>query len=384
MTLAARRGGAQNLPARGYKDAPVVAIPQSLTMSDHCKIFAKGLALKAECLAASKDYDAARAWSLLDSRAQNVLKELCAAGEAQVSTVLTEPAALAASTRPRTARCGLTRFPEDVLGAIIAFVDLPMRFTCVAACSTLRDACARQSPRLEHSLVAKHFPLITTFGSAGAPAPRDLFRTFKDFEGGNAFAVRPETSVALVAYTLSLEIKARKMESKGPGEGWRYTGTEDTIYVGTGRFRSGPPDGDGDITYIFTVPEAALESAVQLPESDVECWSFFATVVASRRGASGKLQYAKLYHLHCNLRQIEHLGFDVMEIPPVAANQALNYIKWRADDSDMYTDPVLELLYNAVSGSVEAIFKWNTPNDIVDMTLHEARACLEHYAAWSE
>ena len=51
-------------------------------MSDHCKIFAKGLALKAECLAASKDYDAARAWSLLDSRAQNVLKELCAAGEA--------------------------------------------------------------------------------------------------------------------------------------------------------------------------------------------------------------------------------------------------------------------------------------------------------------
>ena len=378
--------------------------------ADHCKIFAKSLALDAECLAASKNYDAARAWSLLGSRAQNILKALCAAGEAPaVST--TEPAA----SRPRSA-CGLATFPEDILGAIIAFVDLPMRFTCVAACSTLRDACARLSPRLEHSLLAKRFPLINTFGSASAleqheqfvqaidaqlgesdtaaaltalpncfaPAPRDLFRTFKDFEGGNAFAVRPETSVALVAYTLSLEIKARKMESKGPGEGWRYTGTEDTIYVGTGRFRSGPPDGDGDITYIFTVPEAALESAVQLPESDVERWSFFATVVASRRGASGKLQYAKLYHLHCNLRQIEHLGFDVMEIPPVAANQALNYIKWRADDSDMYTDPVLELLYNAVSGSVEATFKWNTPNDIVDMTLHEARACLEHYAAWSE
>ena len=135
-----------------------------------------------------------------------------------------------------------------MLGAIIAFVDLPMRFTCVAACSTLRDACARQSPRLEHSLVAKRFPLITTFGSAIGRRQASSFRTFKDFEGGNAFAVRPETSVALVAYTLSLEIKARKMESKGPGEGWRYTGTEDTIYVGTGRFRSGRPDGDGDIT----------------------------------------------------------------------------------------------------------------------------------------
>ena len=304
------------------------------------------------------------------------MRALCAAGEAPA--VATEPAA----SRPRTAR-GLARFPEDVLGAIIAFVDLPMRFTCVAACSTLRDACTRQSPRLEHSLLAKRFPLLTTFSNIGT-APSELFRTFKEFESDNGGSRRPETSIALDAYTLSLVITAREIESAGPGQGWRYTGTEDTIYVGTGRFRSGPPDGDGDITYIFTVPEAALESAVQLPESDVERWSFFATVVASRRGASGKLQYAKLYHLRCNLRQIEHLGFDVMEIPPVAANQALNYIKWRADDSDMYTDPVLELLYNAVSGSVEATFKWNTPNDIVDMTLHEARACLEHYAAWSE
>ena len=150
----------------------------------------------------------------------------------------------AASTRPRIAR-GLATLPEDVLGAIIAFVDLPMRFTCVAACSTLRDACARQSPRLEHSLVATHFPLITTLARNGAPAPRDLFRTFKDFEGGNTFAVRPETSIDLEAYTLSLEIKARKMESKGPGEGWRYTGTEEPSTWAPGAPIMGPPDGEG-------------------------------------------------------------------------------------------------------------------------------------------
>ena len=163
--------------------------------ADHCKIFAKSLALDAECLAASKNYDAARAWSLLGSRAQNILKALCAAGEAPaVSVGSSEPAA----SRARTAS-GLARCPEDVLGAIVAFVDLPMRFTCVAACSTLRDACTRQSPRLEHSLVAKRCPLITTFGSAGAPAPRDLFRTFRGFERGNAFAVVPETSIALEA-----------------------------------------------------------------------------------------------------------------------------------------------------------------------------------------
>ena len=350
--------------------------------ADHCKIFAKSLALDAECLAASKNYDAARAWSLLGSRAQNILKALCAAGEAPaVSVGSSEPAA----SRARTAS-GLARCPEDVLGAIVAFVDLPMRFTCVAACSTLRDACTRQSPRLEHSLVAKRCPLITTFGSAGAPAPRDLFRTFRGFERGNAFAVVPETSIALEAYTLSLEIKARKIERAAPDDDWRFNGTQESIYVGAGEFRSERTDGEGDVTYIFTVPEAALESAVQLPESDVERWRFRATVVASRRGASGKLQYAKLYHLNCIIygRQNTDIQFDVMEIPLVAGNQALNYIKWRADDVDMYTDPVLELLHNAEFGTVEATFKWNTPNDITDMTEHEVRCCLEHYAAWSE
>ena len=50
----------------------------------------------------------------------------------------------------------------------------------------------------------------------------------------------------------------------------------------------------------------------------------------------------------------------------------------------MWTDPVLELLHNAGSGSVEARFTWKTPNDIVDMTAHDARACLEHYVAWSD
>ena len=155
--------------------------------------------------------------------------------------------------------------------------------------------------------------------------------------------------------------------------------------MGTGELQSGrlSTDGEGDVTYKFTVAEAMRERVADLPESDVESWSFFATVVASRRGASGKLQYAKLYHLRCNLRQID-VEFDVMEIPPVAGNQGLNYIKWRADNVDMYTDPVLELLHDDGSGSVEATFKWSTATDIEYMTAHEARACLEHYAAWSE
>ena len=343
----------------------------------------------------------AELWSLLGSNAQEVLRALCAAGAAPaVSAGSSEPAALAASTRPRTAR-GLTRFPEDVLGAIIAFVDLPMRFTCVAACSTLRDACARLSPRLEHSLVAKRFPLINSFGSASAleqheqfvqaidaqlgesdtaaaltalpncfaPAPRDLFRTFKDFEGGNTYAVRPKTSIALNAYQLSLEIKALSWGG----------GTQESIYVGTGELQS---IGLENVTYKFTVSEAVRERVVQLPEG--ESWSLLATVVASRRGASGRLQFAKIYQEHCSLDESGQLDFDSTEMPLLAgSNPALNFIKFKADNTDMWTDPVLELFHNA-EFSVEARFKWRTPDAIVDMTAHEARCCLEHYLAWSE
>jgi len=287
-----------------------------------------------------------------------------------------------------------------------------MRFTCVSACSTLRDACARLSPRLEHSLLAKRFPLINTFGSAGAleqheqfvqaidaqlgesdtdaaltalpncfaPAPRDLFRTFKDFEGENTFAVRPETSIALNAYTLSLEIKDQKIESAAPGEPWRFNGTQKSIYVGTGELQS---IGLGNVTYKFTVPEAVRERVVQLREG--ESWSLLATVVASRRGASGRLQFAKLYQEHSSMEDNGQLDFDSTEMPLLAgSNPALNFIKFKADNTDMWTDPVLELLHNAGSGSVEARFKWKTPDAIVDMTAHEARCCLEHYVAWSE
>ena len=375
--------------------------------ADHCKIFAKSLALDAECLAASKNYDAARAWSLLGSRAQNILKALCAAGEAPaVSAGSSEPAA----SRARTAS-GLARCPEDVLGAIMAFVDLPMRFTCVAACSTLRDACARLSPRLEHSLVAKRFPLINTFGSASALeqheqfvqaidaqlgesdtaaaltalpnyfalAPRDLFRTFKDFEGENTFAVRPESSIALEAYALSLEIKARRLERAAPGEVWRFNGTQESIYVGTGELQAGTTL---DVTYKFTVPEAVSERAAQLPEG--ESWSLIATVVASRRGASGKLQFAKIHQEHCGLDDNDQLDFDSTEMPLLAgSNPALNFIKYRADAMELWTDPCFALNYTGPC-TVEGRFRWNTINDSDPMTESEARTCLEHYAAWSD
>ena len=160
--------------------------------ADKLALLARGLDDAAVALHGDLTDDAARqhAWSLLGSNAQEALRALCAAGEAPaVSTVATEPAA---STRQRTARCGLERFPEDALGAIIAFVDLPMRFTCVVASRTLRDACMRASPRLEHELVLKRFPLLTGLpitgtSLAGVPAPGELFRMYQDKFNGERF-----------------------------------------------------------------------------------------------------------------------------------------------------------------------------------------------------
>ena len=77
------------------------------------------------------------------------------------------------------------------------------------------------------------------------------------------------------------------------------------------------------------------------------------------------------------------LDFDSSEMPIPAGNQALNFLKRKADNVDMYTDPVVVLHYTGPC-TVEARFKWSFPNHGEVMTGHEARACLEHYAAWSE
>ena len=113
-------------------------------------------------------------------------------------------------------------------------------------------------------------------------------------------------------------------------------------------------------------------------------WSLLATVVASRRGASGRLQFAKIHQEHCSLHENEPPDFDLTEMPLLAgSNPALNFIKYRADAMELWTDPCFALNYTGPC-TVEGRFKWHTINDSDPMTEQEARCCLEHYAAWSE
>ena len=65
------------------------------------------------------------------------------------------------------------------------------------------------------------------------------------------------------------------------------------------------------------------------------------------------------------------------------SNPALNFIKYRADAMELWTDPCFALNYTGPC-TVEGRFRWNTINDSEDMTENDARCCLEHYAAWPE
>ena len=356
--------------------------------ADRLALLARGLddAVSLVAIGASLTNDAARqqVWSLLGSNAQEVLRALCAAGEAPAVSTATVPAA----SRLRSAS-GLARFPEDVLGAIIAFVDLPMRFTCVTACSTLRDACARQSPRLEHSLVAKRFPLLRTFSNIGT-APRELFRTFKNFEG-SAFtptARMPEATIHLDAYTLSLQLEIRDRDQLESGQlgPWR---TVETLYIGAGTRSS-----DVYATYEFAITPGLRERI----DDAVDVSKLRASIVASRR-IGGKLQFAKLWEGgHQGWGWVgDEIHFDKDELPFDRGNAALNFLKTRHDDTEMWEDPFVDLVWRPDVDDnadrprdgpsiAEARIIWHRSEghaeDEDTMASRDAARCLEHYLAW--
>ena len=365
--------------------------------ADKLALLARGLDDAAVALHGDLTDDAARqhAWSLLGSNAQEALRALCGAGEAPaVSTVATEPAA---STRQRTARCGLERFPEDTLGAIIAFVDLPMRFTCVVASRTLRDACMRVSPRLEHELLLKRFPLLTGLpvtGSslAGVPAPKDLFRMYRDKFNGESFrAEEPESTIPFDAYTMTLELISLDTSNVAPGaSGLRsvYVGSKAiSPLMNTGHFYGAS----------FTIPEGLFERAFDHPHA-----RYYAKVMVSRRSRSGRLQFARLCG-GCGVR--EHLDFGLRfetdDMASAKGNEALNFIRCRADNTDMFTDPTLRLYWRPVelptNPEMEDMqlplggpslflvsFQWSTADDEENMSRPDLLNCLEHFVDWSE
>ena len=275
--------------------------------------------------------------------------------------------------RPRTAS-GLQAFPEDVLGAIIAFVDLPMRFTCVVACRALRDAAAKLSPRLEHALVLKKFPLLRPVVESpqGAPAPRDLFRTFSGFGGERP---GPEPTETLDAYTLLLELYVVN----------NHSDEKKPVFVGTATLA--PEAATHTPSFNFTIPGSVWEEVDDLTNG---AWNLKARVVAMRR-VGGRLQFADLFCGGVDDWEDDGCVFEYLNMPSNYENKGLDWQIRQNDAHDMYCQPELRLYWNCEPdrfsvrmSRLEVLFAFWTENGTEEMSLTDACLCLEHYVGWSE
>ena len=277
--------------------------------------------------------------------------------------------------------------PEDALGAIASFSDIKT-LTCIATCRALRDACAKLSPRLEHALVLKKFPLLGTVVKSpeGAPVPGELFSTYtRFFEGPRRRPTKPQPTAALDAYTLSLEIELYRTvnERHSPWADVPASAIAErqSVYSGTGVLRE-------QECYEFPIPAGVFERVDDLTSRS---WRLRAKVMASRR-VGGRLQFAKLFQGGV-MDWIDDgtVIFDWEEIPPNPENGGVLWQYRNMADYDLYVDPQLNLVWAQESGvfanrqsKVEARFKLMTEGDTFDMTLSDACLCLEHYVGWSE
>ena len=276
--------------------------------------------------------------------------------------------------RPRTAS-GLQAFPEDVLGAIIAFVDLPMRFTCVVACGAMRDAAAKLSPRLEHALVLRRYPMLATTGSSptDATAPRDLLRTYKRYFRSTRRFAQTQPTTTLDEYTLSLEIDVTQALPQPEGALQRFR--RRSLWIGTGTLSGG-----NSPAFEFTVPAGLFEIVDDYVESG---WDLRANVMASRR-IGGRVQVAKLFQGGVADWDETSIMFEWENIPHNRRNKALGWLQRVHDSEDLYMDPQLSIFWFAETGTVDARFVFSTENDREDMSLSDACMTLEHFAEWSK
>ena len=276
--------------------------------------------------------------------------------------------------RPRTAS-GLQAFPEDVLGAVISFADLPMRFTCVVACGAMRDAAAKLSPRLEHALVLRRYPMLATTGSSptDATAPRDLLRTYKRYFRSTRRFAQTQPTTTLDEYTLSLEIDVTQALPQPEGALQRFR--RRSLWIGTGTLSGG-----NSPAFEFTVPADLFQIVDDYVESG---WDLRANVMASRR-IGGRVQVAKLFQGGVADWDETSIMFEWENIPHNRRNKALGWLQRVHDSEDLYMDPQLALYWDAEAGKVDARFVFSTEHDREDMALSDACMTLEHFVEWSK
>ena len=355
----------------------------------------RGLEHAATALDVVNDATRQEVGALLSPKARQLLAALTApatpadaADERAPAAASEEPPEPAVEETPRkktaAAVTGFDDLPEDALGAIASFSDIKM-LTCIATCRALRDATAKLSPRLEHSLVLKRFPLLTTVASSpnGAPAARDLFRTFAGF--GVYPPPRAEPTVSLDAYTLLLELYV--VDRRTLSEDRRTWGKQKSVFVGTGTL---VPQASALATpnFDFTIPASVWEEVDDLTNG---FWDLRARVVAMRR-VGGRLQFASLFDAGVDNFGEAGVDFEWVGIPPNKKNEGLRWHKDSCDENDLYCQPELRLFWAVESqgfmnrqSKLEAHFiLWTENNGSDEMNLTDTCLCLEHWVGWSE
>ena len=280
--------------------------------------------------------------------------------------------------RPRTAS-GLQAFPEDVLGAVISFADLPMRFSCVVACGAMRAAAAKLSPRLEHALVLRRYPLLATTGSSPTDAqpPRELLRTYKRyFRSTRRFAL-PLPINTLDEYTFSLELDVNQALPTAEGAQQRFR--RRSVWIGTGTLSA-----DDSPAFEFPVPHDVYEKVDDYMDRG---WHLKAKVMASRRVSGGRVQIAKLFDGGVEEYRNEEVVFDWSTIPHNRRNKALHWLNpanFADPDNYLWKVPKLFLTWPVSSPKLKAHFMMRDEGGLGGMSRSEACMTLEHFVEWSK
>ena len=251
-----------------------------------------------------------------------------------------------------------------------------MRFSCVVACGAMRDAAAKLSPRLEHALVLRRYPMLATTGSTPTDAqpPRELLRTYKRyFRSTRRFAL-PLPITTLDEYTFSLELDVNQALPTAEGAQQRFR--RRSVWIGTGTLSA-----DDSPAFSFSVPNDVYEKVDDYMDRG---WHLKAKVMASRQVSGGRVQIAKLFYGGVDDMDYGGVYFSWEIIPYNRRNKALDWLLRIHGDHELDVEPQLALYWNLTRREVRARFAFMTPDDRGDMSLSDACMTLEHFVEWSK
>lgn len=252
----------------------------------------------------------------------------------------------------------LTRLATDLLREVLAYSDFGMVSAGAATCRALRDAVPL---KLTLALVLVRFPIISTVAdafkafTAPGPSARFLFESQARLFDAAPPTVAPTRSMD--QYVFSLELRV---------------GT--SSYVGTGVAR----DNATEAQIRFEIPKAlwVASEAQSLGALDV---GITANIMATRRGT---LRRAALYSGGVEDGNDSSLDFEWYPIP--CGQVPVEWIKDAVGYNNVAYKPLIFLEWVAPAtaagtSGLSAKFRWDSDDDIIDMSLEDACLVLEHW-----